>query len=120
MDDTRALSDTSLVEHLNASGAASVGPPDVPSLMATLGSKARQAARRIALASSEQKNEALNAMAASIRARAQAILAANAEDLAEAKAKGQTFAFIDRLVLNPDRLEAMAAAVESVAELPWS
>ena len=118
MDDTRALSDTSLVEHLNAPGAASVGHPDVPSLMATLGSKARQAARRVALASDEQKNAALRAMAASIRARAQAILAANAEDLAEAKAKGQTSAFIDRLVLNPDRLEAIAAAVESIAELP--
>jgi glutamate-5-semialdehyde dehydrogenase len=86
--------------------------------MAALGSKARQAARRIALASNEQKNEALRAMAASIRARAQAILAANAKDLAEAKSKGQTSAFIDRLVLNPDRLEAIAAAVESIAELP--
>ncbi|WP_245444415.1 glutamate-5-semialdehyde dehydrogenase [Microvirga sp. KLBC 81] len=86
--------------------------------MADLGRRAREAARRVALASDEQKNTGLCAMAASIRGRASAILAANAEDLAEAKAKGQTSAFIDRLTLNPERLEAIAAAVESVAALP--
>jgi glutamate-5-semialdehyde dehydrogenase len=118
MDDTRALSDNSLVEHLNASGAASVGNPDVPALMTDLGRRARQASRRIALASVEQKNAALRAMAACIRAREAAILAANEEDLAEAKAKGQTAAYIDRLALNPERVGAIAAAVESVAALP--
>ncbi|WP_244510463.1 glutamate-5-semialdehyde dehydrogenase [Microvirga guangxiensis] len=86
--------------------------------MAALGRNARQAARRVALASDEQKNAALRAMAASIRAKASTILAANDEDLAEARAKGQSSAFIDRLVLNPERLEAIAAAVESVAALP--
>ncbi|MEZ0172234.1 glutamate-5-semialdehyde dehydrogenase [Microvirga sp. TS319] len=86
--------------------------------MADLGRRARRAARSIALASNDEKNAALHAMAASIRARESAILAANAEDLAEARAKGQTPAFIDRLVLNPERLEAIAAAVESIAELP--
>jgi glutamate-5-semialdehyde dehydrogenase len=118
MDDTQALSDNSLVEHLNASGAASVENPDVPALMGDLGRCARQAARRIALASNEQKNAALRAMAACIRARLTAILAANAEDLTEAKAKGQTAAYIDRLALNQERVEAIAAAVESVASLP--
>jgi glutamate-5-semialdehyde dehydrogenase len=86
--------------------------------MAGLGRQARMAAGRIALASNEQKNAALRAMAASIRAQAPAILAANAEDLAKAGAKGQTAAFIDRLTLNPERLEAIASAVESVAALP--
>jgi len=118
MDDTRALSGNSLVEHLNASGAPSVGDSDVPALMAGLGRRARHAARRVALATDEQKNAALRAMAASIRARAGSILAANAEDLSEARAKGQNSAFIDRLTLNPERLEAIAAAVESVAALP--
>jgi glutamate-5-semialdehyde dehydrogenase len=118
MDDTRALSGNSLVEHLNASGAASVVNPEVPALMDDLGRRARQAARRIALASDEQKNAALRAMAACIRARASSILAANAEDLTEANAKGQTAAYIDRLALNPDRVEAIAVAVESVAALP--
>ncbi|WP_243369648.1 glutamate-5-semialdehyde dehydrogenase [Microvirga solisilvae] len=91
---------------------------DTTELMQRMGRDARQAARRIALASTEQKDAALRAMAASIRAKASAILAANAEDVAEAKSNGQTSAFIDRLLLNPQRLEAIAAAVESVAELP--
>ncbi|WP_246216021.1 glutamate-5-semialdehyde dehydrogenase [Microvirga makkahensis] len=86
--------------------------------MTGLGRRARQAARRMALASSEQKNAALRAMAASIRTRAASILAANAEDLAEAAATSRTPAFIDRLTLNPERLEAIAEAVESVAALP--
>jgi glutamate-5-semialdehyde dehydrogenase len=57
-------------------------------------------------------------MASSIRVRTSAILAANEEDLTEAKAKGQTAAYMDRLALNPDRIEAIAEAVESVAALP--
>src|SRR5690349_19531296 len=97
MDDTRALSAQSLTQHLNASGAASVGNPDVPALMADLGRRARAAARRVALASAADKNAALRAMAACIRTRSDAILAANAADLADAKAKGQSGAFIDRL-----------------------
>jgi glutamate-5-semialdehyde dehydrogenase len=118
MDDTRALSGTSLTDNLNAADMASVGNPSVPALMAELGHRARKAARRVALATAEEKNAALNAMAVSIRAHAAAILAANAEDLAVARAKGQAPAFIDRLTLNPERLEAIAAAVESIAALP--
>ncbi|WP_246742569.1 glutamate-5-semialdehyde dehydrogenase [Microvirga splendida] len=86
--------------------------------MRELGRRARTAARRVALASAEDKNAALRAMAARIRARADAILAANEQDLAEANAKGQPASFIDRLMLNPERLEAIAAAVESIAGLP--
>ncbi len=118
MDSFRALIAEVLADHFNAAGTASVGRSDVPALMAELGRRARKAARRVALATPEEKNAALHAMAASIRAQADAILAANAEDLAEAKAKGQSGAFIDRLILNPERLEAIAAAVESIAALP--
>ena len=118
MDDTRALGAQSLTQHLNASGAALVGNPGVPALMADLGRRARAAARQVALASAEGKNAALHAMAACIRTRADAILAANAEDLADARAKGQSGAFIDRLILNPERLDAIADAVESIAALP--
>ncbi|WP_201834975.1 glutamate-5-semialdehyde dehydrogenase [Microvirga zambiensis] len=91
---------------------------DVDALMADLGRRARAAAQRVALASTDEKNVALRAMASSIRAQEKSILAANAEDLADARAKGQTGAFIDRLVLDPERLEAIAAAVESIAQLP--
>lgn len=118
MDDTRASSGTSLAEHLNAADAASVEPLDVPALMADLGRRARRASRRVALASPAEKNAALHAMAARIREGAHAILTANAQDLAEAQQKGQGPAFIDRLTLNPERLEAIASAVESIAGLP--
>jgi glutamate-5-semialdehyde dehydrogenase len=118
MDSFRALIAEVLADHFNAAGTASVGRLDVPALMAELGRRARKAARRVALAAPEEKNSALHAMAARIRAQADAILAANAQDLAEAKAKGQSSAFIDRLILNPERVEAIAAAVESIAALP--
>jgi glutamate-5-semialdehyde dehydrogenase len=117
MDDTRTLSESALTASLNAAEAVSV-ESSVPALMADLGRRARQAARRIALASAEEKNAALRAIAAAIRARTGSILAANEEDLTDAKAKGQTPAFIDRLALDPGRLEAVAAAVESIADLP--
>ena len=91
---------------------------NVDALMADLGRRARVAAQRVALASAEEKDAALRAMAVRIRADERAILAANAEDLADARDKGQSGAFIDRLVLNPERLEAIAEAVESIADLP--
>ncbi|MDQ4136350.1 MAG: glutamate-5-semialdehyde dehydrogenase [Pseudomonadota bacterium] len=85
--------------------------------MTAVGTRARRAARRLALADAGQKDRALAAMAVRIRAAAPAILAANAEDLAEAKAKGQGAAFIDRLMLDGTRIEVIASAVESVAAL---
>src|SRR3712207_5822568 len=117
MDDTRSSSRTALADTLNAPGAVSV-ESTVPALMADLGRRARQAARWVALASPVEKDAALRAMAAAIRARAEVILAANDQDLAEARARGQNPAFIDRLALDPGRLEAVATAVESVAGLP--
>jgi glutamate-5-semialdehyde dehydrogenase len=101
----------------NAAAATEV-PGDVAEIMAAIGVKARRAARLLALASPAQKDQALAAMAARIRAAAPAILAANAEDVAAAKAKGQAAAFIDRLTLDSLRLDGIAQAVESVAALP--
>ena len=57
-------------------------------------------------------------MAEAIRARTGAILAANALDLAEARAAGQTAAFIDRLLLDEARLAGVADAVAGIASLP--
>jgi glutamate-5-semialdehyde dehydrogenase len=85
--------------------------------MAEIGRRARGAARRLGLATAAEKDAALKAMAAAIRASAKAILAANAEDVAEAGNNGQTAAFLDRLTLDEGRIEAMAAAVESIAAL---
>jgi glutamate-5-semialdehyde dehydrogenase len=91
---------------------------DVPALMHNLGVRARAAARPLALASTQQKNAALAAMARAIRSRSGAILKANAEDVAEATAGGATPAFIDRLALDQRRIEAMAASIDVVRELP--
>src|ERR1700726_2053914 len=90
------------------------GNADLPALMSELARSARAAARVLALASPEQKNRALDAMERAIRANAPAILAANAEDVAEVRAGGATSAFIDRLTLTPARIEAMADGVATV------
>src|SRR3954462_14808373 len=105
-----------LADRLNAADAESV--PDVAGLTAELGRNALAAALRLSLAGAEEKNAALRAMAASIRSAAAAILAANADDVAAAKAAGQTPAFLDRLALDEARLEAGAAAGGGVAALP--
>jgi glutamate-5-semialdehyde dehydrogenase len=85
--------------------------------MRALGSDAREAARAVALAPALQKNRALAAMAKAVRASRTAILAANAQDVAQAKAAQATSAFIDRLALNEARVEAMAAGIETVRKL---
>jgi len=90
------------------------GNADLPTLMTGLAAAARAAARVLALASAEQKNLALEAIERAIRANAAAILAANAEDVAEVRAAGATSAFIDRLTLTPARIEAMADGVATV------
>src|SRR5258708_3510939 len=90
------------------------GNADLPALMTELANRARAAARVLALASPGQKNRALDAIERAIRANAPAILAANAEDVAEVRAGGATSAFIDRLTLTPARIEAMADGVATV------
>ena len=85
--------------------------------MRGIGRQAREAARALALAPASRKNRALARMAASIRAARSAILAANAEDLAEAKSAGATAAFVDRLTLDAQRIEAMAAGLEVIRKL---
>lgn len=83
----------------------------------SLAEAARAASRALAIAPTEQKDAALRSMARHLRRAAPAILAANAEDVAGARAAGRTGALVDRLVLNESRLEAMARAVEEVAAL---
>jgi glutamate-5-semialdehyde dehydrogenase len=85
--------------------------------MAEIGRRARQAVRALALSPSTQRDAALSAMAQAIRASAAGILAANAEDVAEAKASGATPAFLDRLLLDEKRVAAMADGVETVRDL---
>jgi len=82
-----------------------------------IGRQARAAAHVVAQAPAAQKNRALAAMATAIRRARPAILAANAEDVAEAKATGATAAFLDRLTLNAGRIEAMAAGLAAIRKL---
>jgi glutamate-5-semialdehyde dehydrogenase len=90
---------------------------DLNATMLTLGRQARAAARVLALASSAQKNRALAAMAKALRASSEAILAANAEDVVEAKSAGANAAFLDRLTLKRSSIEAMAAGIEVIRKL---
>src|ERR1700688_2589273 len=91
------------------------GNADLPALMNDLATRARTAARLLALAPPEQKSQALEAMARAIRANAPVILAANAEDVAEIRAGGASSAFIDRLTLTQARIDAMAGGIALVA-----
>ena len=93
------------------------GTSDLAALMQDLGRRAKHAARILALASTEQKDEAMAAMAAQCRARTSDILAANAQDVAEARAAGATAAFLDRLALDEKRATAMAAGLDVVGAL---
>jgi len=91
---------------------------DATELMNDLGRAARAAAQQLSIASAEQKNRALLAAAKAIRATAPAILAANVEDMAAAKAKGLNAALLDRLELNDQRIESIAVGLEDIAALP--
>ena len=94
------------------------GMSDVAAAMAGIGRRAKAAARVLALASTEQKDRALTAMAQAIRAAKADILKANAEDIVDAKSSGATSAFIDRLALDDKRVAAMADGLEMVRAQP--
>jgi glutamate-5-semialdehyde dehydrogenase len=94
------------------------GNGDLPALMNELAAGARAASRVLSLAPPEQKNRALKAMERAIHADAAAILAANAEDVADVRSSGATGAFIDRLTLTQARINAMADGIATVREIP--
>lgn len=79
---------------------------------------AKAASVKLAQATTEERNGALLAMAAALRAQAPAIVEANGEDMEAARAAGTTEALLDRLVLDEPRVFAMADALEEVAALP--
>ncbi|HET7848960.1 MAG TPA: gamma-glutamyl-phosphate reductase, partial [Pseudolabrys sp.] len=87
---------------------------DIAAVMADIGRRARAAARLLALAPSSQKDRALKCMAEAIRSQKADILAANAEDVADARSSGASAAFVDRLALTDARIEAMAASIDVV------
>jgi len=91
---------------------------DLKEQILDFGRRARAASRQLAQLPAAQKNRALLAMADEIAARTATILAANEQDLAQARAHGLPSAMIDRLTLNKARVEAMASGIRDVAALP--
>ena len=92
--------------------------PDLADTMRDIGQRARAAARVLALAPAAQKDSALAAMAAALRAHSGDLFAANREDVTAARAAGVALAFIDRLTLDEARIEAMAAGLDVIRALP--
>jgi glutamate-5-semialdehyde dehydrogenase len=92
-------------------------PESTAAMMRTIGVAAREAAHALALAPRSVKDTALVAAAQAIRRDASNILEANAKDVAAAKAAGRADSYVDRLVLNPKRIEGIAQGLEDVAAL---
>lgn len=86
--------------------------------MIELGKRAKAASLSLARASTLAKNNAILAMAARLRVAADDVLAANEQDVSAGKAAGMTEALLDRLALNPARIEGIAKDLEHVAGLP--
>jgi glutamate-5-semialdehyde dehydrogenase len=93
------------------------GTGDIAAALGEIGRQGRAAARVLALASTAQKDRALELMASAVRAQSARILSANAEDIAEARAGGMAGAFLDRLTLDDSRVEAIASAIDAVRAL---
>jgi glutamate-5-semialdehyde dehydrogenase len=91
---------------------------NVGDVMRAIGQQAREAGRALALAPTAAKNAALVAAARELRAQVAAIIEANERDLAIAGEGNRPAAFIDRLMLDPGRVEAMAKGLEEIAVLP--
>jgi len=91
---------------------------DIKHYMQTLGSQARDASRIIAAADTALKNQALLAIAEAVSGGRDRLLAANAIDMQNGRSNGLEAALLDRLELNPERIDAMIEGLHQVAELP--
>jgi len=91
---------------------------NIAAVMSDMGRRARASADALRLAGPDVRTAALKSIAGAVRSRAEAILAANQIDIDRARANGVTEALIDRLALNPARIEAIASAVDEIAALP--
>jgi glutamate-5-semialdehyde dehydrogenase len=80
--------------------------------------RAREAARALAVSTTEQRNAALARMATLLRERAAEVIAANALDMDAGRTKGLSSAMLDRLLLDEGRIEKIAVAVEEIIALP--
>lgn len=83
-----------------------------------LAQKARAASFLLAQKSTEERNLALAAMARALREQSEVIVAANEQDVSAAREVGTKESLVDRLLLTPERVEAMASALEDLMKLP--
>jgi glutamate-5-semialdehyde dehydrogenase len=90
---------------------------DIKELMQEIGHNAKEASNILALASTEQKNAALIAAAAAVSSARDEILTANYKDMEIAKGRGLTGAMLDRLLLDEERIEAIAKSIEDIVTL---
>jgi len=90
----------------------------MPADLRAMGANAKAAGKLLARASTAQKNQALLDMAAGLIECADEILLANAIDVANAKSRNVEAYFVDRLTLNPQRLQGLANDIRAVAGLP--
>lgn len=90
----------------------------IASVMDGLGRRARAASAIVAMAPAAARDQALRVAASTLRARMADILAANALDMDGATEKGLSPSMLDRLMLNPARVEAMAKGLEEIADRP--
>ncbi len=95
-----------------------IAAADVAALMGELGRAARAAGRLLALSRDADRSHALRVAAEALRGAVPAILAANAEDLRDAQARGVAAAFTDRLALDEKRVLGLAAGLDAIAALP--
>ncbi len=94
-----------------------IAEENVETLMAGMGLRAKAASQALAIASTETKNAALEAMAAAILARSADILAANRQDLERAEGSGLSASFVDRLTLSEKSIAGMAEGIRAIAGL---
>jgi len=90
---------------------------NVEAAMLAMGEAARNAARQLAAAHHDAKDEALKVAAAELRRHTPVIIEANKRDLAAAEDAGKPGAYLDRLMLDPDRIEGIARGLESIVAL---
>lgn len=91
---------------------------DIQDTIHQMGRQARRAAYRLHQLSTEEKDDILREMAAKLRLAVFPLLDANAKDISSAEEKGLSGALLDRLRLDESRIEAIAAGIEQVADLP--
>jgi glutamate-5-semialdehyde dehydrogenase len=101
-----------------SSEASSPTPADLEADMLAMGRRARAAARFLAQAGPETRTRAIAGMARALRAGSDRVLRANAADLEAARSGGMAPAMLDRLALDPARLEGIASALEAIAAIP--